>query len=165
MVESALQWSSWLNGAALPFTRSLKMLLPSSRENNHFPRCGFGRSWTTSTRAWAQKVCSPHPCSMSVDWHFWHCGSSVDALCSGVVCKSHSAVAPIIIFRGASPPSCSSGGVAVSHLLIFARVWKGNLHAVVPSRLLFVILPYKGGCHATHSRATKPSYSFDQTVD
>ena len=75
VVESALQWSSWLNGAALPFTRSLKMLLPSSRENNHFPRCGFGRSWTTSTRAWAQKVCSPHPCSMSVDWHFWHCGS------------------------------------------------------------------------------------------
>ena len=66
---------SWLNGAALPFRRSLKMLLPSARENDHFPRCGFGRSWTTSTRAWAQKVCSPHPCSMSVDWHFWHVGS------------------------------------------------------------------------------------------
>ena len=66
---------SWLNGAALPFRCSLKMLLPSARENNHFPRCGFGRSWTTSTRAWAEKVCSPHPCSMSVDWHFWHVGS------------------------------------------------------------------------------------------
>ena len=44
-------------GAALLFSRSLQELLPSSRENNHFPRCGFGRSWTTSTRAWAQKVC------------------------------------------------------------------------------------------------------------
>ena len=35
---------SGLNGAALPFRCSLKMLLPSARENDHFPRCGFGRS-------------------------------------------------------------------------------------------------------------------------
>ena len=100
VVESALQWSSWLNGAALPFTRSLKMLLPSSRENNHFPRCGFGRSWTTSTRAWAQKVCSPHPCSICPLIGTSGTVAPVDGICGGVACKSPSRCSNHHIPRG-----------------------------------------------------------------